>query len=86
VTRRIRDEEVRELGDEAFRAAIRIVESHREALDALAQTLLANEVLEREDIDRIVGDVPRVAPPRIGELGIAAATAVNPAPRPKRRG
>jgi cell division protease FtsH len=85
VTRRIRDEEVRELADEAFRAATAIIDSHRTELDLLARTLLQNEVLERNDIDRIVGDVPRAAPPRIGEFGIAAATAVNPAPRPERR-
>ncbi|MBV9002005.1 MAG: hypothetical protein JO304_23310, partial [Solirubrobacterales bacterium] len=52
---------------------------HRVQLDQLASTLLANEVLERQDIDRIMGDVPRVAPSRIGRLSVAAATAVNPA-------
>ncbi len=82
-TRRVRDAEVRELADEAFRAAISIVDSHRVELDALASTLLANEVLEREDIDRIMRDVPRAAPPRIGELSVAAATAVNPARPPE---
>ena len=78
-TRRVRDAEVRELADEAFRAATTIIDSHRVELDALAGTLLTNEVLERPDIDRIVGQVPRAAPPRIGELRVAAATAVNPA-------
>ena len=77
-TRRIRDAEVRELADEAYRAAQAIVDTHRVHLDALAATLLANEVLERPDIDRIMGQVPRAAPPRIGELSVAAATAVNP--------
>jgi cell division protease FtsH len=84
-TRRVRDEEVRELADEAFRAALSIIDAHRPQLDALAATLLANEVLERPDIERIMGDVPSVAPPRIGELGIAAATAMKPAGRPERR-
>jgi cell division protease FtsH len=78
-TRQVRDREVRELADEALRAAQAIVDGHRPELDALAQTLLENEVLERADIDRITGGVPAVAPRRIGELGIAAATAVNPA-------
>src|SRR3984885_13193265 len=78
-TRRVRDAEVRELADEAFRAATTIIDSHRVELDALAGTLLTNEVLDRPDIDRIVGEVPRAAPPRIGELRVAAATAVNPA-------
>jgi hypothetical protein len=42
--------------------------------------LLENEVLERDDIDRVVGGVPAAAPSRrSGELAVAAATAVNPA-------
>src|SRR6516165_4784546 len=77
-TRRVQDSEVRELADQAYRAAQSIVDTHRVHLDELAATLLANEVLERADIDRIMGDVPRAAPRRIGELSIAAATAVNP--------
>jgi cell division protease FtsH len=86
-SRKIRDEEVRELADEAFRAAIAVIDAHRPQLDELAATLLTNEVLERDDIDRIMGDVPRAAPRRIGggELGIAAATAASPAPPPRRR-
>ena len=84
-TRRIRDEEVKELADEAFRAATRIIDSHRGTLDELASTLLTNEVLERSDIDRIMCDVPRAAPPRIGGLSVAAATATNPADRPGQR-
>jgi cell division protease FtsH len=85
-TRRVQDAEIRELADQAYRAAQSIVDTHRVHLDALAATLLTNEVLERADIDRIMGDVPRAAPPRIGELSIAAATAVNPATHPARRG
>jgi ATP-dependent Zn protease len=82
-TRRVHDAEVQDLADEAFRAAISILDSHRPQLDELARTLLANEVLERPDIDRIMGDTPKAAPERIGrgELGIAAATAVKPAHR-----
>jgi cell division protease FtsH len=84
-TRRLHDAEVRELADEAFRAAIAVIDSHRPQLDALATTLLKNEVLEREDISRIMGNTPPAAPRRIGELSVAAATAANPAPRPQRR-
>jgi len=84
-TRRVRDEEVRELADEAFRAAVAIIDAHRPQLDELAATLLSNEVLERDDIERIVGGLPAAAPRRIGELSVAAATAVNPADRPERR-
>ncbi len=67
-------------------AATAIIDRHRVQLDELAATLLANEVLERGDIDRIMGDVPRAAPSRIGQLSVAAATAVNPAAHPARRG
>jgi cell division protease FtsH len=84
-TRRVRDDEVRELADEAFRAALAIIDRHRPTLDELAKTLLSNEVLERGDIDRIIGDTPNAAPRRIGELGIAAATAAQPAQPPERR-
>jgi cell division protease FtsH len=80
-TRRMLDHEVRELADQAFRAATGILDSHRAELDALAGTLLSNEVLEREDIDKIMGHVPKAAPSRVGELSVAAATAVNPARR-----
>jgi cell division protease FtsH len=86
-TRRIRDEEVRALADEGFRAAMALIDGHRTQLDELATTLLSNEVLERVDIDRILGHVPRAAPPRRsgGELGLAAATAKDPGARPARR-
>ena len=56
-----------------------ILDAHRLELDELAGTLLTNEVLERNDIDRIMLGVPAAAPRRIGELSVAAATAVNPA-------
>jgi cell division protease FtsH len=81
-TRRRLDDEARELADEAFRAATAILDGHRLELDKLASTLLSNEILERGDIDRIMGGVPAAAPRRIGEVSLAAATAVNPARRP----
>jgi cell division protease FtsH len=84
--RRMRDVEVRELADEAFRAALAMLDAHRVQLDALATTLLDNEVLEREDIEKVMGDTPPAAPRRIGELSVAAATALNPAAPQRRRG
>ncbi len=75
LSKRVRDEEIRELADGAFRTALAIIGRHRGRLDELARTLLENEVLERPDIDRIMGDVPSEAPRRVGELGIAAASA-----------
>jgi cell division protease FtsH len=82
-TRRVHDAEVQDLADEAFRTALSIIDRHRPQLDELAATLLSNEVLERRDIDRIMAGVPAEAPPRMGggELGIAAATAQEPADR-----
>jgi cell division protease FtsH len=84
-TRRLSDQEVRELADEAFRGAIAILDSHRPQLDQLAATLLEREVLERADIDRVMAGVPRATPGRMGraELGIAAATE-SPAGAPRR--
>jgi cell division protease FtsH len=84
-SRRLRDQEVKDLADEAFRSATKILDGHRDKLDELAALLLTNEVLERRDIDRIMSEVPRAAPPRIGELSVAAATAVKPAIRPGQR-
>jgi len=86
-TRRVRDEEVRELADEALRTALSLIDTHRPQLDQLAATLLSNEVLERADIDRIMVDVPAAAPDRIGrgQVGLAAATAEHPAHPPQRR-
>jgi cell division protease FtsH len=80
-TRRVRDEEVRELADEAFRAATALLDSHRLQLDEMAATLLAKEVIERQDVDRIMAGVPTARPERrpAARLGLAAATAVNPA-------
>jgi len=84
-TRRVLDQEMRELADEAFRGALALIDSHRAQLDALASTLLANEVLERDDIDRIMGAVAPAAPARIGELSVAVATAASPARPPRRQ-
>jgi cell division protease FtsH len=55
-TRRQVDEEQQYLTDLAHRRALKIVSENRPLLDALARTLLENEVLEREDIERLVGE------------------------------
>ncbi len=85
LTRQVHDQEVAELADEALRSAIAMLDAHRPQLDALAAKLLTDEVLERDDLEQIMGDTPPAAPRRIGELSIAAATAANPAPRATRR-
>jgi cell division protease FtsH len=81
-TRRVRDEEVRELADEAFRAATLLLRTHRVQLDRLAQALLDDEVLEREQIDRILAGTTVTAPDRRAgiHLGLAAASTETPAP------
>ena len=63
-TRRVRDEEVCELADEAFRAAVELLSTPPAQLDKLAGALLANEVVERADIERIMAGVPRRRPDR----------------------
>jgi cell division protease FtsH len=53
-TRRIVDEEQQYLTDLAHRRAAKLVAENRTLLEAFAYTLLENEVLEREDIERLV--------------------------------
>jgi cell division protease FtsH len=71
--RRIRDEEQQELAFEAERAARELITLHRDKLDAMANALLEHEVLEREDIDRIMGDVRRLERPPGTGLRVVAA-------------
>jgi cell division protease FtsH len=54
-TRRMVDEEQQYLTDLAHRRAMKLVAENRTLLEAFAFTLLENEVLERDDIDRLVG-------------------------------
>jgi cell division protease FtsH len=64
-TRRLVDEEQQELTDLAHRRAQNLVVENRELLDEFAQTLLENEVLDRDAIDRIMaGYVIEDAPPQ----------------------
>jgi peptidase M41-like protein len=57
-TRGQRDREQQALIDEAQWAARCLILDHRELLDALAVSLLANESITREEIDRIVAETP----------------------------
>jgi ATP-dependent Zn protease len=83
-TRRLRDQEQRALTEEAQRAAYALLGAHRPLLEELARTLLANEALEREDIERIFGDTPRAE--RTGGTHLRIAAAQPPAPEsPKER-
>jgi cell division protease FtsH len=79
-TLRLRDEERRELIEEARRAARRMILAHRVQLEALAGELLANEVVDRDAIERIMKDVPRLERrPGVG-LRVVAASAAEPLP------
>jgi cell division protease FtsH len=81
-TLRIRDEERQDLIEESRRAAQKLIVAHRAQLEALAQELLENEVLDREAIDKIMEGVPRMErAPGIG-LRVVAATPQAPLPGP----
>ncbi|MGH2837434.1 MAG: ATP-dependent zinc metalloprotease FtsH [Thermoleophilaceae bacterium] len=74
-TRRLVDEEQADITDVAYRHAHHLITQHREMLEEFAGTLLKQEVLERDDIERIVGKT-RVSPLEVTEPGavqIAAA-------------
>jgi cell division protease FtsH len=80
LTRRIRDEEQRELAFEAHRTAWELITGHRELLDRIASELLANETLERGQMDRIMEGVPRLENRRpVPDLRVAAAEKPAPA-------
>jgi cell division protease FtsH len=72
-TRKMRDAEQRDLADEAYRAAHTLITAHREQLEALASTLLQNEVLERAEITRIMDGVPTISHKPKPDLRVAAA-------------
>jgi cell division protease FtsH len=79
-TRRMVDEEQQYLTDLAHRRAMKLVAENRTLLEAFAFTLLENEVLEREDIQRIVSaykgkPAPSVVDMEPGPAEIAASEA-----------
>ena len=57
-TARIIDEEVSAVIERAYERAKDILSSHRDKLEALADSLLQNEVIFREDVERILGARP----------------------------
>ena len=72
-TRRLRDQEQQALAEEAQRAAYALLFTHRAVLEELATTLLRDEVIERDAIERIVGSTPRAQRPTGARLRVAAA-------------
>ncbi len=57
------DEEVRKLVDSCYDRARQTLIANRDKLDLLANTLLEKEVLDGEEVKRLVGDVAGVAGP-----------------------
>ena len=57
-TARIIDEEASAVIERAYDRAKEILSSHRDKLEALADSLLQNEVIFREDVERILGARP----------------------------
>ena len=55
-TARILDEEVRAVLDEAWDRAVDVLESHREVLDRIAETLIAEERMTGADVERLLED------------------------------
>jgi cell division protease FtsH len=74
-TRQLRDEEQQHLADEAHRAAHRILAQHRDKLEAIAQQLLRDETIERDEIERIMAGVPRLERQAGTGLRVVAAAA-----------
>jgi cell division protease FtsH len=79
LTRRIRDEEQRDLAFEAHRTAWELVTGHRELLDEIAGQLLEHETVERAQLDRIMAGVPRLERrPPVPDLRVAATRKPSP--------
>ncbi len=81
-TARIIDEEVSAVIERAYDRAKEILSSHRDKLEALADSLLQNEVIFREDVERILGARPfgtdkQLAAPA-AEASVEAAPDVAP--------
>jgi cell division protease FtsH len=72
LSRRISDEEQRELAYEAHRAAWGLIDGHRDLLERFASELLANEVLERPAIDAIMDGATGDDGRPVGEVRLAA--------------
>jgi cell division protease FtsH len=80
--RTTRDEEVQEIAEESYRGAHRLLSDHRDLLDEIAERLLANEVIEHDEIERIMkrgraapDSRPRpVSEPAAGRVAEALAT------------
>ncbi len=73
------DDEVKRLVDEAYARATQIIAEHRELLDRIADALLERETIDREDLDRLVKNLP--LPPRLPSTDSPAPQA-STSPKP----
>jgi cell division protease FtsH len=91
--RQTRDEEVTEISEEAYRGAYRLLVDHRDLLDDIAERLLANEVIEHEEIRSIMeherartdGGASRTSERPEPRAGDRAAALVTKPPEPEGR-
>jgi cell division protease FtsH len=74
-TQELVDQEVRRIVEESEREVIRILEEHREQLDALANALLDRETLDQQEAYEVAG----VSPPDVEPAEEAKAAATAPA-------
>ena len=99
-TAQLVDTEVKRLIDEAYARATQILSENRELLDRIAAALLERETIDREDLDRLVKNLPlapRNLPPdpapaanppgeQAGpDAGAGAASSERPRPNPPAR-
>jgi cell division protease FtsH len=76
--RAVRDEEVEAIAEEAYRGAHRLLSDHRDLLDGIAERLLADETIERDEIRAIMAGHR----PDDSDRRDVAAPAPAPAPAP----
>ncbi len=79
------DDEVKRLIDEAYARATQIITENRELLDRIAVALLDRETIDREDLDRLVRNLP-LAPRDLSPDPAAPSNppATKPGPTPAR--
>ena len=76
------DEEIRRLIDSCYERAKRTLIEHREQLETLASTLLEKEVLDGEEVKRLIGPLPTPAPLTTPQTGPSSASSHSGNDRP----
>ena len=72
------DTEVKRLIDEAYARATQIITGNRELLDRIAMALLERETIDRDDLDRLVKNLPLA--PRLPPEAMTPSTPPSPKP------